>query len=176
MILKTSISMLRCVWLGSELNSAGKWISWGFEDPWSKDSQLQVHVFLDIFVYVLPCHTVEIYHFIKVSLERHLFLLNMLISFTNIAVCMRLSESLHACTGLINALKCLYLLSHVEQQSKAFSAKASLNNLDQILFAAVSRNKLLPLEWHKWISFMESSREGRWLELKEGLRGCSLLH
>ncbi len=27
MILKTFISMLRCVWLGLELNSAGKWIS-----------------------------------------------------------------------------------------------------------------------------------------------------
>ncbi len=35
MILKTLISMLRCVWLKLELNSAGKWISWArFEDPW----------------------------------------------------------------------------------------------------------------------------------------------
>lgn len=66
---------------------------------------------------------------------------------TNMAVfCMCFSENPHACTCLISALKCLYLLSHVEQLSKAFSAKASVNNLDQILFAAVSRNKLLPLE------------------------------
>ncbi len=35
MILKTLISMLRCVWLRLELNSAGKCISWArFEDPW----------------------------------------------------------------------------------------------------------------------------------------------
>ncbi len=36
MILKTLISMLRCVWLGLELNSAGKWISRArFQHPWS---------------------------------------------------------------------------------------------------------------------------------------------
>ncbi len=35
MILKILISMLRCVWLGLELNSAGKWISRArFEYPW----------------------------------------------------------------------------------------------------------------------------------------------
>ncbi len=39
MILKTLISMLRCVWLGFELNSAGKWISRvRFEYPCCKRS------------------------------------------------------------------------------------------------------------------------------------------
>ncbi len=34
-ILKNLISMLGCVWLGLELNSVGKWISWAiFEDSW----------------------------------------------------------------------------------------------------------------------------------------------
>ncbi len=37
MILKTLISKLRCVWLGLQLISAGKWISRArLEDPWAK--------------------------------------------------------------------------------------------------------------------------------------------
>ncbi len=39
MILKTLISMLRSVWYGLELNSAGKWISRArFEDHWCRET------------------------------------------------------------------------------------------------------------------------------------------
>ncbi len=40
-ILKKLISMLGCVWLGLELNSVGKWISWAiFEDSWKRQKRM----------------------------------------------------------------------------------------------------------------------------------------